>query len=111
MGQKRPRQHKEGKALQIKKREEVVESYTNTSPTYHSASNPASTLVSSSGNRGTEKEAEKTTTQKDIEEPQVCIYCKDHSQLIQGVMRDSVISGFRSVKGFKFFCVIMLPTV
>ena len=26
-------------------------------------------------------------------------------------MRDSVISGFRSVKGFKFFCVIMLPTV
>ena len=42
---------------------------------------------------------------------QSSVYCKDHSQLIQGVMRDSVISSFRSVKGFKFFCVIMLPTV
>lgn len=57
-----------------KKREEVVESYTNTSPTDQSAANPASTLVSSPGNRGTEKEAEKTTTQKDTEEPQLCIH-------------------------------------
>ena len=64
-----------------KKGKEVVESYTNTSPTDHSASNPASTLVRSPGNRGTEKEVEKTTTQKDTEEPQVCTYCKNHSQL------------------------------
>ena len=79
------------------KRKEVVESYANTSPTDHSASNSASTLVRSSGNRDTEKEVKKTTTQKDTEEPQVCIYCKNHSQLIKSVMRDSVISGFRSV--------------
>ena len=110
-GSKKTKATQRRKGATNKKREEVVESYTNTSPTDQSASNPASTLVRSSGNRGTEKEAEKTTTQKDTEEPQVCIYCKDHSQLIQGVMRDSVISGFRSVKGFKFFCVIMLPTV
>ena len=110
-GSKKTKATQRRKGATNKKRKEVVESYTNTSPTDHSASNPASTLVRSSGNRGTEKEAEKTTTQKDSEEPQVCIYCKDHSQLIQGVMRESVISGFRSLKGFKFFCVIMLPTV
>ena len=110
-GSKKTKATQGRKGATNKKRKEVVESYTNTSPTDQSAANPASTLVSSPGNRGTEKEAEKTTTQKDTEEPQVCIYCKDHSQLMQGVMRDSFISGFRSVKGFKFFCVIMLPTV
>ena len=81
MVQKRPRQHKEGNVLQIKKKEEVVESYTNTSPTDHSASNLVSTLVRSPGNRGTKREAEKTTTQKDTEGPQVCTYCENHSQL------------------------------
>lgn len=63
MGQKRPSQHKEGKVLQTKKKK-IVESYINTSPTDHSALNMVFTLVRSPGNRGTEKEAKKTTTKK-----------------------------------------------
>lgn len=69
-GSKKTKATQRRKGATDNKREEVVESYTNTSPTDQSASNPASTLVRSSGNRGTEKEAEKTTTQKDVEEPQ-----------------------------------------
>lgn len=69
-GSKKTKATQRRKGATNKKRKEVVESYTNTSPTDQSASNPASTLVRSSGNRGTEKEAEKTTTQKDTEEPQ-----------------------------------------
>lgn len=63
MGQKRPSQHKEGKVLQTKKKK-IVESYINTSPTDPSALNMVFTLVRSPGNRGTEKEAKKTTTKK-----------------------------------------------
>ena len=63
-GSKKTKATQRRKGATNKKCEEVVESYTNTSPTDQSASNPAPTLVRSSGNRGTEKEAEKTTTQR-----------------------------------------------
>ena len=46
------------------KKKKIVESYINTSPTDHSALNMVFTLVRSPGNRGTEKEAKKTTTKK-----------------------------------------------
>lgn len=57
----KPTQRRKGATNKKKK---IVESYINTSPTDHSALNMVFTLVRSPGNRGTEKEAKKTTTKK-----------------------------------------------
>ena len=57
----KPTQRRKGATTKKKK---ILESYINTSPTDHSALNMVFTLVRSPGNRGTEKEAKKTTTKK-----------------------------------------------
>ena len=100
MVQKRPRQHKEGKVLQIKKKRKL----------WRVILTPVQLTISIGSGvdlskiRGTKREAEKTTTQKDTEGPQVCTYCENHSQLMWCVTRDSFTSVLNRSKVSIFLC-------